>query len=453
MGLLSLRESRSVAFSSIQDGIIPARGAGRYTAGVAVTGESASMHSAVWRAKNVYVDLISTMPVAAYRRTGSVPSLLATQPSVVERPSVSIDRIGFIAQVVESLVMRGNVFGYITSFGANGWPTNVEILHPDTVNAKWDWRTRDLEVRVFGELVDPSRLWHRAVNVTAGSPIGQSTLSAARTAIGVGLAAQQYGSNWFTEGRHPGALLSTDQVLTAEQAGDMRERWNQMVSGGGVAVLSQGMDYAPVALTPADAQFLESMSASGQDVARFFKLPPEAIGYDSGASMTYSNVQSQWLNLLIASLNPLTTVVEDAWSALLPRPQFVQFNRDSLLRMTTSDRYAAHDTALRSGWRSVNEIRAIEDLPPVDGGDDYLWPPGSTTTTDAGTADGENDASDARSIAELIQKIYLGVGVVITADEARTIANRAGAGLMGPLPQPSPAAPMPDAVPSPVETP
>jgi HK97 family phage portal protein len=216
--------------------------------------------------------------------------------------------------------------------------------------------------------------------VTAGSPIGQSTLSAARTAIGVGLAAQQYGSNWFTEGRHPGALLSTDQVLTAEQAGDMRERWNQMVSGGGVAVLSQGMDYAPVALTPADAQFLESMSASGQDVARFFKLPPEAIGYDSGASMTYSNVQSQWLNLLIASLNPLTTVVEDAWSALLPRPQFVQFNRDSLLRMTTSDRYAAHDTALRSGWRSVNEIRAIEDLPPVDGGDDYLWPPGSTTT-------------------------------------------------------------------------
>jgi phage portal protein BeeE len=122
------------------------------------------------------------------------------------------------------------------------------------------------------------------------------------------------------------------------------------------------------------------MSASGQDVARFFKLPPEAIGYDSGASMTYSNVQSQWLNLLIASLNPLTTVVEDAWSALLPTPQFVQFNRDSLLRMTTSDRYAAHDTALRSGWRSVNEIRAIEDLPPVDGGDDYLWPPGSTTT-------------------------------------------------------------------------
>lgn len=378
MGLLSLRESRS-RLSSIEDGIIPVRGSGHYTAGVVVTGDSASTHSAVWRAKNVYVDLISTMPVAAYRTTGSVPVMLPTQPSIVERPSVSTDRIGFVAQVVESLVMRGNVWGFVTSYGANGWPTNVEILHPDTVAAKWDWRTRELEVRIFGELVDPSRLWHRAINTVAGSPIGQSTLSAARTAIGVGIAAQQYGSNWFTEGRHPGALLSTDQVLTAEQAETMRQRWNHMVTGGGVAVLSQGMEYAPVALTPADAQFLESMQASGQDVARFFKLPPEAIGYDSGASMTYSNVQSQWLNLLIASLNPLITVVEEAWSSLLPRPQYVQFNRDALLRMTTKERYEAHDKALRSGWRSVNEIRAIEDLPPIEDGDLYLWPPGSTT--------------------------------------------------------------------------
>jgi HK97 family phage portal protein len=448
MGLLSVRETRGVAFSSIQDGIIPARGSGMYTAGVVVNGESASMHSAVWRAKNVYVDLVSTLPVAAYRRTAGVPVMLASQPSVVDRPSVSVDRIGWVAQVVESLVMRGNVFGYITSIDANGSPANVEILHPDTVNAKWDWRTRDLEVRVFGELVEPARLWHRAINMTAGSPVGQSTLSAARTAIGVGLAAQQYGSNWFTDGRHPGALLSTEQVLTAEQATEMRERWNQMVSGGGVAVMSQGMEYAPVALTPADAQFLESMQASGQDVARFFKLPPEAIGYDSGASMTYSNVQSQWLNLLVASLNPVATVVEQAWSALLPRDQYVQFNRDALLRMTTLDRYQAHDQALRSGWRSVNEVRAIEELPPIDDGDEYLWPPNSTTAAGDELSDDsmstDSDADDARAIAELIQKIYLGVGVVLTADEARAIANRAGADLAGS---------MPVAVPSPTEQP
>jgi HK97 family phage portal protein len=377
MGLFSLREARS---NTIEDGIIPIRSSGHYTAGITISNESANMHAAVWRAKNVYVDLVSTMPVAAYRSTGGVPRVLPTQPSVVASPSVSTDQVAWVAQVVESLVMRGNVWGYVTSFGANGWPSNVEILHPDVVTPRWDWRTRTLEVRVFGELVDPARLWHRAVNVAAGSPLGLSTLEYARTSIGTGVAAQRYGSDWFSKGGHPSDLLSTEQMLTAEQAAEMKSRWQDMVRGGDTAVLSQGMTYTPVGIKPADAQFLESMKASGQDVARFFKLPPETIGYDSGASMTYSNVQSQWLNLLIASLNPLITVVERGWSALLPRPQYVQFNRDALLRMTTKERFEAHDKALRGGWRSVNEIRAIEDLEPVDSGDLYLWPPGSIST-------------------------------------------------------------------------
>jgi ssDNA-binding replication factor A large subunit len=88
---------------------------------------------------------------------------------------------------------------------------------------------------------------------------------------------------------------------------------------------------------------------------------------------------------------------------------------------------------LAAGFLSVDEVRALEDLEPM-----------------VGTADGENDA---RSIAELIQKIYLGVGVVITADEARTIANRAGAGLEGSMPDAPSAARMPGAVPSPTEFP
>ena len=369
MGLFSIREDRS----QIHDGIIPVRGSGMYTAGVAITAESANMHSAVWRAKNVYVDLISTLPVAAFRDTQGVPVSLPAQPSVVSLPSVSCDQLSWIAQVVESLVMRGNVWGYITSTGANGWPTNVEILHPDAVSPRWDWRTRTLEVRVFGELVDMSRVWHRATNVVAGSPIGMSTLTAARTAIGTGVAAQRYGSAWFDQGGAPSSLLSTDQALTAEQALEMKQRWQAMVSDGSVAVLSQGMDYKPVALSPADAQFIESMQASGQDIARFFKLPPEAIGYDSGASMTYSNVESQWLNLLIASLNPVVTVVERGWSDLLPRPQYVQFNRDALLRMTTVERYKAH--ALATGntpWKSVDEVRVIEDMSPL--GDAFAVP-------------------------------------------------------------------------------
>lgn len=342
------------------------------SAGVSVTAQSSERHSAVWRAKHIYMDLISTMPIGTFRAE-SVP-VKVTSPKIVADPSVSTRRTGWVAQAVESLVMRGNLWGIITSTAANGWPDNIEILPPDVVAATWDWRNRILDVSVFGKKVDPQMLWHVAVNQTAGSPLGRSTLEAARTSIGVGLAAQGFGSNWYTAGGHPSALLSTDQVLTAEQADGIKARWRAMVTEGSVAVLSQGMDYQPVTVTPAEAAFLESQQASGQDIARFFKLPPEALGYDSGESMTYSNVESQWLNLLIASLNPLMVVLEEAWSALLPNRQYVQFNRDALLRMTTIERYRAHQLAIQSGWKSPNEVRGAEEMLPREGGDEFVDP-------------------------------------------------------------------------------
>lgn len=355
------------------------------TSGVVVTADSAERHSAVWRAKHVYMDLISTMPVRTFR-DDSVPVKLPNA-EIVANPSISTPRTGWVAQAVESLVMRGNLWGVITSTGANGWPTNVEILPPDAVSANWDWRSRTLDVRVFGKQVPADMLWHVAVNQPAGSPLGRSTLDAARSSIGSGLAAQQFGSNWYDEGGHPSALLSTDQVLTGDQSAEMKRRWNEMVSEGSVAVLSQGMAYQPVSVTPAEAAFLETQQASGQDIARFFKLPPEAIGYDSGQSMTYSNVESQWLNLLIASLNPVMVVLEEAWSSLLPRKQYVQFNRDALLRMTTKDRYEAHKLAIEAGWKSPNEVRGDEEMQPREGGEQFVTPSPTRATSQEETSE------------------------------------------------------------------
>ena len=83
-----------------------------------------------------------------------------------------------------------------------------------------------------------------------------------------------------------------------------------------------------------------------------------------------------------------------------------------------SDRYAAYQVGLGAGFLDVNEVRALEDMPPLDSA--------------AGSG------MDARSIAEALQKIYLAVGKVVSADEAREILNRDGAGLTGPAPEPAP---------------
>jgi phage portal protein BeeE len=87
--------------------------------------------------------------------------------------------------------------------------------------------------------------------------------------------------------------------------------------------------------------------------------------------MTYSNVESRAVDLLRYSVDPVLVKLEESLTATLPRPQYVKANRSALLRMTTTDRYKAHSMALADGWRSVNEVRRLEELPPIEGGDEF----------------------------------------------------------------------------------
>jgi HK97 family phage portal protein len=209
-------------------------------------------------------------------------------------------------------------------------------------------------------------IWHRAINTMPGSPFGMSALTAARQSVGMGVSAQQFGSQWFSSGGIPTGTLETDAELTAEQAAAIKDRWQHAVTAErGVAVLGQGFSYKAISIAPQDAEWLNAQKVSVQDVCRFMGVPPEMVGSESGASMTYSNVESRAVDLLRYSIDPVLTILESGLTDLLPRPQYVQATRDALLRMTTTERYAAHASAIAAGWKTVDEVRTTEDLPPL----------------------------------------------------------------------------------------
>jgi phage portal protein BeeE len=83
--------------------------------------------------------------------------------------------------------------------------------------------------------------------------------------------------------------------------------------------------------------------------------------------------------LLTFAVGPWLTRIERSLSRLRPGPRFVKFNADALIRVDLLSRYKAHDLALRGGWKSRDDVRRIEDLPPIPDGDEYLWPPYSVT--------------------------------------------------------------------------
>jgi HK97 family phage portal protein len=369
---------------SLADVLEGARGL-RSRAGVSVNDESALRLSAVWACIDLLAEIVSTLPVDEFRKTAD------GLPVAVERPTPLLkdpaaDGSGFevwCRQVMVSLLTRGNAYGFIAGLGDDGWPSQVEVLHPDQVTVRREktfgpvnWF---LDNKPIGRWPN-GPLWHLPAYPVPGSPVGASPIAYARDTIGVGLAAQQFGAQWFGDGAHPTQVIKSEHEINAEQAKIIKERIIAATYDNRQPLaLGDGLTMESFQVSPDESQFLETIRANVADVARFFRVPPEMIGGESGSSMTYSTLESRALHLLTFAVGPWLTRIERSLSRLRPGPRFVKFNADALIRVDLLSRYKAHDLALRGGWKSRDDVRRIEDLPPIPDGDEYLWPPYSVT--------------------------------------------------------------------------
>lgn len=349
----------------------------RVKAGVAVTDETSLALAAVWGCVDLIAELLSTLPVDEYKRGPEGELITLGHSALTEDPAG--DGYGFevwCRQLLMSALLRGNGYGWIEAIGTDGWPTQIAMLHPDEIttrvysSTRADWYRDGKEVTRW-----PSGpLWHFAAYTFPGSPIGLSPLRYAAETIGVGIAAQKFGAQWFGDGAHPTSVLESDHEITKDQADTLKRRVVDALNGTREPlVLGLGTKMNPIQVSPEESQFLETIKANADDVASFFfRRPPGEAG-----SLTYANVEARSLDLLTYTLNGWMVRVEKALTRLRPRPRFVKFNADALVRVDLTTRYRAHDMAIRAGWESRNDVRHIEDLPPItDGtGDEYLWPP------------------------------------------------------------------------------
>lgn len=350
----------------------------RVSAGVNVNDETALALGAVWACTDLISELVSTLPVDEYRRlpTGELSSVAS--PPLLEDPAG--DGYGFevwCRQLMMSLLLRGNAYGWIEAVGADGWPMQVASLHPDEVlprrgygagPVKWYREGKEVERWPHGPL------WHVPAFTFPGNPLGMSPIRYAAETIGLGLATNQFGAQWFGDGAHPTSVLQSDQEINQEQARVLKDRVVAATKNNREPlVLGLGTSLNAIQVNPEESQFLETSKANADDVARyFFRRPP-----GEGGSVTYANVEARSLDLLTYTLNGWMVRVENALTRLRPRPRFVKFNSDALVRVDLATRYKAHGDAIRTGWKSRDEVRHTEDLLPIpDGtGGEFLWPP------------------------------------------------------------------------------
>lgn len=180
---------------------------------------------------------------------------------------------------------------------------------------------------------------------------------------------REYAIEFFSDGAVPSGILSTDQHLNADQAEALRTRFIETNQKNTPAVLSNGLEYQQLKLSPKDLQWLESRQFSIQDIARLFGVPATFLLANSGDSQTYANLETVNRAFVNFTLMGYFGVIEDALSALLPIDSVAKFDLDNFLRGDTASRYAAYESALRAGWLTRNEIRQFEglsELPPLE---------------------------------------------------------------------------------------
>lgn len=343
-----------------------------YQEAMPTSAESNLRSVAVGSAVDLIASLGSELPVHVYSQSDGRRVPRTTPGYLLDPAGDGYGLQDWSYKALNSWLLRGNVYGDILATGPGRVPTQIELHHPDEVSG-WiaDGQTH---WQVAGKPVDDlTRFLHRRVNPMPGQILGLSPIGLKAAQIGLSLTSTQFGLQWFRDGAHPGGMLvNEERNLTGEQAKTAKERFLAALRGvREPVVMDRGWKYQQIQIAPEESQFLETQQFTEAQCARIFGPGmAEILGYETGGSLTYTNVESRMSHLLVLTLNKWLRRLERLLTEMLPRPQYALIDRDGLLQSTTLDRYRAHESALKSRWKTVNEVRDDEDLEPVAWGDE-----------------------------------------------------------------------------------
>lgn len=353
-----------------------------------VTVESSQSIATAYRAKNIISDSVAIMPLKHYHRVGRATNEVQEDPvtrNLAYLLQVSPNLWGWTPfqlkkAVIEWLLFYGN--GYVWKPPVS--PAQLFVLPADRTRPMFDLQGNLWYEHYFSSSDKPSyipsvEILHLLINPDETGMMGRGVITFARETFGRRIAAANLQGRVFSQGFMPAAYMKFDGDLSKEMRDKVRSSYEESMSGSAnayrLAIFDRKVtEYKPIDIHLADAQFLESISATDDDIALFFGIAGHML--NRGKEAYNSNVE-KWEEFKTLTIDPLVVPWEEAarvrWlSSAEQGSDYFKFKREALYRMNPKERADMNSTKIQSGQLSPNEARAMEELDPYPLGDEHF---------------------------------------------------------------------------------
>ena len=203
-----------------------------------------------------------------------------------------------------------------------------------------------------------------------------------RKTLGEAINTLKYGNDFYRNGARLTGVIEVPQKLDTDALKNLRQSWSDLHEGPkaktGTAILEQGSTYKPISLSPVDADFLQNRKFGVEEIARIFRIPLHLLQHLDRA--TNNNIEQQSIDYVVNTLRPWIKRHEQEYNRKLftandkEQGYFVRFNMEGLLRGDSKSRSEYYSKMFNIGAMSQNEIRNLEKMNPIEGGDTHYTP-------------------------------------------------------------------------------
>ena len=393
MSVINSLEKRSItgalADSWYQPGGFFYGGAGTLTkSGTRVSELTAMQLSVVWGCVKIISEDCASLPLHLYRRLPNGGKERATDHPLYsllhDSPNPEMTAFSFREALQSHVLTWGNGYAEIVrGRGILGRNTIRELwpITPNRVTVKRnDQKKLVYHISMAGtglqDVVLPRENVLHIPGLSFNGLVGYSPIAAHREAIGMGMALNEYGQAYFGDGVNPSVVVSHPGQLKNPKS--FRESLQETYGGLGKAhklmLLEESMKIERLGIPNGDAQFLETRKYQNVDIGtRIYRLPPQMYGeYDK--SSTYASAEQFSIDYVTKTLRSWLVRDEQTLNMMLLSKfergdYFFEHLVDGLLRGDIQSRYAAYSIAKAARIMTTNEIRALENLNPIEGED------------------------------------------------------------------------------------